>query len=132
MPTEPTWDSEKYAWMPFTLSLEENFNPEIPGFALGDDVRTAYLTKEQIIAEGWEYSASNGMRTWYKPSSNISANNELYGYPVHHISLQHDPSMKLVAIEMSFGGEPDTVFNGQALSINELRKIMQWTGITTK
>lgn len=82
MPQNPSFD--KWDWESFILQ-KNHFNPEQPFFPLIAKLRTPFLTKEQIGADGWEvypsvmpnqdwigFSKDNYMLVYYCFNNDIS------------------------------------------------------------
>lgn len=95
---------------------------------LKNTFRTAYLTKEQIEAEGWVYDGTYGEKQTYK-IGDMWENDGKGGFlnydPINHI-------LKITTTDKGFnqeGPNSSIKFKGECKSINEFRKIIQWIGI---
>jgi len=117
--TKDCSDSRYDNWAKTILTpsfLDETY--KIEGWIEQSYIRTAYLTKEQIEAEGWEYSFQEGLLEIhnYIFKENTSA---------PPILLRHYPQMKALRIIQ----EEQQLFKGQCPSINELRYISKLLNI---
>lgn len=122
MPQDINW--ENYNWQKYILETK-HFNNEQPYFPLTSKIRTPYLTKEQIEAEGWEFKETNKIRYWYQKQSPEKGGN-WHGYYIYEAKLIHDPEMNYLKILYSFNAvEDECVFEGECKSINEFRTIMK-------
>ena len=83
-------------------------------------IRTPYLTKEQIEAEGWEFIINDlGFPEYYKKGS-------------FHMILRNGRIYEIIKIDFKNSEEyskPRPTYIGIIKSINELRKIQKWLGI---
>jgi hypothetical protein len=99
-------------------------------------VRTPYLTKEQIEAEGWEMY-SKGIDLWFKfKESPITHTNiqEQSGYKPYNLYLNYGLHDHRLKIRCDFDGgadfnASDTLFEGTCKDINEFRIISKLIGI---
>lgn len=96
-----------------------------------DHVRTPYLTKEQIEAEGWVFKSTNNIRSWYeKLDLFIDAPHS----PSHQIlaaELIHDSEYNTIQIRVQLRSdfEYHTFYEGHCPSINEFRIIQKLINI---
>lgn len=85
-----------------------------------NEVRTPYLTKEQIEAEGWEFIINDlGFPEYYKKGS-------------FHMILRNGRIYEIIKIDFKNSEEyskPRPTYIGIIKSINELRKIQKWLEI---
>jgi hypothetical protein len=81
----------------------------------GSAVRTPFLTKEQIEAEGWTFLKEDKFSIWYKKEN-------------YTLQLIKNGSRGIYIIETD---EVSThnIFKGICKSINEFRTITKWLGI---
>ena len=129
-PEPKTWDkievtetdTEEY----LKLSVQEVIRRVKTG-----EIRTPYLTKEQIEAEGWVFKTTNRIRSWYeKPDLFIDAPHS----PSHQIlaaELIHDSEYNTIQIRVQLRSdfEYHTFYEGNCPSINEFRTITKLLGI---
>lgn len=102
------------------------------GEELSKFVRTPYLTKEQIEAEGWEMY-SKGIDMWFEKEVltaefDWSGLCNLYGYKPYKLFLNYGEHDHKINIKCDFSGgadfsKSDTLFEGYCPSINEFRYI---------
>lgn len=102
------------------------------------NLRTPYLTKEQIEAEGWRLYSS-GIDLWFEKKVlteefDWSRLCNLYGYKPYKLFLNYGLHDHKIHIKCDFTGgqdfsESDTLFEGLCLSMNEFRKLCKWIGI---
>lgn len=88
--------------------------------AIGFDVRTLYLTKEQIESEGWKYSN----RVYTHPENHEFITYKKGNYYVGYIE---EDKVFTVFENIPYRGEEITryYFQGKCPSINEFRKIIK-------
>lgn len=77
-------------------------------------VRTSFLTKEQIEAEGW---------TFVKERDAFKKNDGLYKCYMNYFSNSNGSSMTI------HDGHGSTYYDGECKSVNEFRRIEKWLGI---
>lgn len=118
---------EKYDW---NKHIVENLYTDRDGYGISElesylkegNLRTPYLTKEQIEAEGWFIlGVYPGEATIYKKGE--------------HELLHSKNKIKITKVWKSFEGEPDErthrkdIYNGECKDINTLRVISKLLGI---
>lgn len=85
------------------------------------EIRTFYLTKEQIKSEGWKHIGGHM----------ISNGKEVFTFKSY--ILEYSFQNKKLVIKLCYGTgimiHPDTLFDGVCPSINEFRKIVKLLGI---
>lgn len=132
---QSSWGWQKGTW-PNILHEDTitGFNIERKGIVESTKtagLRTPYLTREQIEAEGWIFKSTNKRRYWYEiPDMFVDAPHS----PSHQMlaaELIHDPEYNTIAITVKLRSdfEYHTFFEGRCLSINEFRKICKLLNI---
>lgn len=126
-----------YDWQPFIIeNLYTDSNGagvyEYEDYLKNGNLRTPYLTKEQIEAEGWELY-SKGIDLWFKKEILVenfdwSGLSNLYGYKPYKLFLNYGLHDHKIHIKCDFSGgqdfaNSDTLFEGYCPSINEFRTI---------
>lgn len=128
LPQDP-YDKE-YAWDKVILTERNGFNPENPDYAFSkvewypDTIRTSYLTKEQIEAEGWEYTGK-GVDIWFRKKGIFS----ISSWTSYEIKIQYglsDKRLRIVAVDID---NEKTLYQGECKSINEFRIICKLLNI---
>ena len=124
----PSSESE-LPWVSYTISADNT--PK--GYFKYGKIRTPYLTKEQVEAEGWEmYARSADLWFEFKESPVIHTNlQEFHGYKPFNLFLNYGLHDQKLQVRCDFSGgldfsESDTLFEGYCPSINEFRKIIKW------
>lgn len=98
------------------------------------NIRTPYLTKEQIEAEGWMLKAKS-IDLWFESDiEKASRLQELYGYKCYKLYLNYGLHDHKIIIKGDFNGgsnfdNSDTLFEGFCPSINEYRTICKLLNI---
>jgi hypothetical protein len=111
------------------LSVEDVINRTKTG-----EIRVAYLTKEQIEAEGWKFWQTNRICNWYKREMFDWSDKarDFYGYVIYGMTLLHDPEKNKIKIWFDFtGGTPEDscMFEGECKDINTFRTICKLLNI---
>lgn len=88
-------------------------------------IRTPLLTKEQIIAEGWEEKEGRAPARYYEDGSFYYAKLSNYPYSQHLLIGHYKPSGEDV---WSLSSQR-IIFDGECKSINEFRKICKYLNI---
>lgn len=118
-------------WQSYVLENDDELIPilkEILGGSLV--IRTPYLTKEQIEAEGWESIGTN----WFNLKE-VSGELGYYLYVRLQIWGDENKSCRIIGYRWNPtkgevpNEEQGVLFEGQIKSINELRKLMKWLNI---
>lgn len=133
---EINWDSSyNNIWTPFKIKVQDGndaYTSELSEIvnAVHDgmsEVRTPYLTKEQIEAEGWEFSP-NYEGIPYDPDE-LGFLKEMEDNLTQYL-LYYNPSTHHMRIEKIYdcGGE-GWIFRGMCPSINEFRKLCKLLSI---
>ena len=125
-------------WVPCTMSVSTLEDVD-DGW---EQIRTPFLTKEQIEAEGWEEVSVQhrwGSSTYYKLIKEITIEDEDQEYTgrEYRLSCTFKPNALLFIDKhpMYYGkthydGYACTqIFQGKISSINEFRTLMKWIGI---
>lgn len=93
-------------------------------------LKTPYLTKEQIEAEGWEFvttmTSSNEFRI---PFEEVYMKKFKKGYYQFRYSNEHFASISIWDCTDNMKPIQRNLFNGECKSINELRQIQKLLGI---
>ena len=104
-------------------------------------VRTPFLTKEQIEAEGWRHTGgkliSSAAQYFKKSVGEYIEDDDCTGFEYRMYYTASTHRMSIDALTISYGearnscyeGDCDTVFKGEIKSINEFRTLMKWIGI---
>lgn len=95
-----------------------------------DKWRVPYLTKEQIEAEGWKFTATS-VDLWFEKEGDVSLGFFVSKYILHYGSKEHpkgsnDCRLRVYADDC---GSDYELFRGECKSINEFRKIIKWIGL---
>ena len=108
------------------------------------EIRTSYLTEEQIISEGFEKQSGEKHLSFRGNFKDSLKNNkkfcELYEEDIFikDIEIYYDLDIKFLCLTLIYCIENETqyndfeekvIFQGECKSINEFRKILQLTGI---
>lgn len=118
-------------WQKFKIISSNNISPTVI-----KNLRTPYLTKEQIESEGWIFNYL-GKDDWFKGSIPILPYNEIY-YPfelwfkLDNYWLGFYKNIHKIVILEKGEDYPEgqiIIFNGKCPSINEFRKIIKLLGI---
>lgn len=124
---------DEYKWKSVILNEADNFNFESPAFVYTclscERLRTLYLTKEQIEAEGWEYLEHED-KNWLefrrsKKRLGISPIDDAYFMVIYTPSV----TKLLVVMRYISTGEEEAYYDGECKSVNEFRKILGYLGI---
>jgi hypothetical protein len=117
----------------YTIGGPYSSNPEDYNFLrfaqlIGkNDLRTPFLTKEQIEAEGWEFTG-RGVSLWFKHKEDIIL--MWHGHHLNKLEIMFSPHDQVLHINATFiGGEEMRFFEGICPSINEFRKIIKLCSI---
>lgn len=102
------------------IGLDDGYQP----------IRTPYLTKEQIEAEGFPFQKTNRLtnwffiNTWNLPDEKIQ---DFYRYKAYSVTILQMPDNQLKIYFDFSGGNPEDscMFEGECKSINEFRKILK-------
>lgn len=118
------WESVKCGLDPWN----ERNPKDIIELLKNGQIRTPYLTKEQIEAEGWMLKAKS-INLWFESDTEkASSLQELYRYKCYKMYLNYGLHDHIITIKGDFDGgsdfnNSDTLFEGFCPSINELRYI---------
>jgi len=131
VPFKITVQNEDFA---YTGLLSEIVDAMDDGYA---EVKTPYLTKEQIEAEGFTFKGK-GVDDWYEMGIEKAFNTDLHnfsGYKAYNVFLQYGKHDNRLKIRGDFSGgakmnEGEVLFDGECKSINELRQILKLIHIT--
>lgn len=130
-------ETSYFDWFPFIIDdlFRDTMGYGISEYAeylLEDNLRTPFLTKEQIESEGWELY-SKGIDLWFKKEVLVenfdwSGLNNLYGYKPYKLFLNYGLHDHKIHIKCDFSGggtfaDSDTLFEGYCPSINEFKII---------
>jgi hypothetical protein len=104
------------------LWMKEDFDPLYLSFYLAElavhKIRTPYLTKEQIEAEGWEIKYNHDVLVGFQKGEGMYPVLAEYNTESHHLTIRTG----------SWYPE-ETIYYGKCPSINEFRKICKLLGI---
>lgn len=104
--------SDNNSWSEFTLFTYLDFEG-LDYYIEENRLRTPYLTKEQIINEGWRYNGSNVVDEFILPSE--KGRYKLFLCEEHLLEFYH--------------GEHSLLFSGYCTSINEFRYVCKLLNI---
>lgn len=95
-----------------------------------DGIRTPYLTKEQIEAEGWVFLPDNSQEDWLefraqKKRLGVTPSEDAWNMVIYCPTVQK----LLILMRYTNDFEEETFYDGQCKSINEFRKIIKWIKI---
>lgn len=99
-----------------------------------NQIRTPYLTKEQIEAEGWIFKTKS-IDLWFESDiEKASSLQEFYRYKCYKLFLNYGLHDRRLIIKGDFTGgcnfeQSDTLFEGFCPSINEFRTICKLLNI---
>lgn len=113
---ETVWSS--YIFTPMTIETGNIKIKDVLGMIF--EVRTPYLTKEQIEAEGW--TAENLTGSFSKQIGE-------YTFFIRKRSIDDIEIVKIKTIENGVKNSYRTIFNGKCPSINEFRYIIKLLNI---
>jgi hypothetical protein len=128
-------------WLPIIITEEDNMDTKSLPFGIEvvwrlqeGEIRTPYLTKEQIEAEGWKFWQTNRICNWYKREMFDWSDKArgFYGYVIYGMTLLHDPEKNKIKIWFDFtGGTPEDscMFEGECKDINTFRTICKLLNI---
>ena len=81
-------------------------------------LKVPYLTKEQLLTEGWKFENTNGITYWFSKNSPEVGGN-WYGYYIYKATLLYDFERKKLKILFSFDAvEDECVFEGECKDVN--------------
>lgn len=97
---------------------------------ISNHIRTPYLTKEQIEAEGFPFQKTNRLTNWFfintwdLPDEKIQ---DFYRHKAYSVTILQMPDNQLKIYFDFSGGNPEDscMFEGECKSINEFRKILK-------
>lgn len=124
-------------WVPIKCDLDiwDNKTPhQIVKLLNNNQVRTPYLTKEQIEAEGWIFKIKS-VDLWFESDAEKASNlQDFYGYKCYKLFLNYGLHDNKIKIKGDFTGgcnfnKADTLFEGFCPSVNELRIICKLLNI---
>lgn len=96
-----------------------------------NNLRTPYLTIDDINNQGFPKKSTNGINTWFElPAWEINWNDHVqdyYQYKPYHFQITYAPHDNRMKICIDFTGDKsyDTMFEGEVKSINEFRKLLR-------
>lgn len=113
---------ENAQWGKYVIKDTDSFQ-DFYEYIANDAARVSYLTKEDIVSEGWIY---NGKDKFYSDCENFQFNTiDETGAYLNYFMFVDFKRNDIVIEEM--GSEP--IYNGSCKSINEFRKLMLWLNI---
>ncbi len=130
------WDSWAYTkenWRKIVIGEQDDENSaSYPYYDVFVDyadnicnLRTLYLTREQIEKEGWKYT-SKSIDIWFEKEGMFDRENN---YIVYKLKMHYNLQDKWLSINIDDRGEDQFIFNGKCKCINEFRIIMKLLNI---